>query len=515
MFSFKDGNQKRTLESLGKKFFLNPKNYFIPQTIDDFKSVKLFDSRLTVNSSDWYFNESTKAKFNDFIKLIYSIDDINRTVSFDTVYGSVKIELETEIELKGQQRELRVFDDVLNTIFNRISKSRKEYDFYFPIEGIELRNIDTIELKSVQLISFEENLKNTILFSTNVNDSTKEHIEKFINENLLAHLCIKCSFFGDYKKAQEEAKFRARETLNYFRYVICLLKYERIYEELIKIRFLSEAYIGRDEFLAKNQEDDSVILEWGRGRSNFENFVIDEPRLQELEEKGFLNEFAEIINGNQNNRTKLEGCILSAIYWAGEAQNEYDWDIAFLKFWTALEGIFSYNKDEPVRQTLARGVSITVAALGGYQFIEICEIKQVKKEIIKLYDERCRIVHGGVRRRIKSSQLIEICKYTTWTVLSLLSLRSMGCETIEEIDIEVRRIDNMIFSTNSSAQPQVNLCDKVPLSWQRYWETEAKRTGTTITSVVIEALKARFGEPNQLENQISEDLETKHHHAES
>jgi hypothetical protein len=62
--------------------------------------------------------------------------------------------------------------------------------------------------------------------------------------------------------------------------------------------------------------------------------------LQELEEKGFLNEFAEIINGNQNNRTKLEGCILSAIYWAGEAQNEYDWDIAFLKFWTALEVYF-------------------------------------------------------------------------------------------------------------------------------------------------------------------------------
>jgi hypothetical protein len=32
----------------------------------------------------------------------------------------------------------------------------------------------------------------------------------------------------------------------------------------------------------------------------------------------------------------------------------------------------------------------------------------------------------------------------------------MGCETIEEIDIEVRRIDNIIFSTNSSAQPEVN-----------------------------------------------------------
>ncbi len=48
-----------------------------------------------------------------------------------------------------------------------------------------------------------------------------------------------------------------------------------------------EGYIGRDEFLAKNQEDDSLILVWGRGRSNFENFVIDEVRFQELKERGF------------------------------------------------------------------------------------------------------------------------------------------------------------------------------------------------------------------------------------
>jgi len=300
MFSLKDRKQKRSLESIWKISLLNPNHYFIPKSIDDFKTVGLFDSKLTVNSSEWYFIESTKSKFKDFLKVIYSIGDISTTVSVDTVYSSIKIELETEIQLKEQQKDLRNFDDLLYAVFNRISQTRKEYEFYFPIEGIELNNINSIELNSVQVIVFEVNLKNIMLSSTNVTNSTKENVEKFINENLLAHLCIKCSFFGDYKKAQEEAKFRARETLNYFRYLICILKFERIYEELIKIRFLSEAYIGRDEFLAKNQEDDSLILVWGRGRSNFENFVIDEVRFQELKERGFLNEFAEIINSPQN-----------------------------------------------------------------------------------------------------------------------------------------------------------------------------------------------------------------------
>lgn len=45
-----------------------------------------------------------------------------------------------------------------------------------------------------------------------------------------------------------------------------------------------------------------------------------------------------------------------------------------------------------------------------------------------------------------------------------------------------------------SAQ-EVNLCVKVPISLRRHWSAEAKRQGVTMTSVIIEALKTRFGEP--------------------
>ncbi len=49
--------------------------------------------------------------------------------------------------------------------------------------------------------------------------------------------------------------------------------------------------------------------------------------------------------------------------------------------------------------------------------------------------------------------------------------------------------------TQETAEPEVNLCVKVPVSLRRHWSAEAKRTGVTMTSVIIEALKARFGEP--------------------
>ena len=43
---------------------------------------------------------------------------------------------------------------------------------------------------------------------------------------------------------------------------------------------------------------------------------------------------------------------------------------------------------------------------------------------------------------------------------------------------------------------EVNLCVKVPESLRRHWAAESKRHGITMTYVIIQALKERFGKPN-------------------
>jgi hypothetical protein len=42
---------------------------------------------------------------------------------------------------------------------------------------------------------------------------------------------------------------------------------------------------------------------------------------------------------------------------------------------------------------------------------------------------------------------------------------------------------------------EVNLCVKVPESQRRHWAAESKRMGVSMTSVIVDALKAKFGEP--------------------
>ena len=50
-------------------------------------------------------------------------------------------------------------------------------------------------------------------------------------------------------------------------------------------------------------------------------------------------------------------------------------------------------------------------------------------------------------------------------------------------------------SMPETREPEVNLSIKVPRALRRHWVSEAKRQDTSLTAAIIEALKARFGEP--------------------
>ncbi|MGL4618073.1 MAG: hypothetical protein ACRCZS_03305 [Chroococcidiopsis sp.] len=45
-------------------------------------------------------------------------------------------------------------------------------------------------------------------------------------------------------------------------------------------------------------------------------------------------------------------------------------------------------------------------------------------------------------------------------------------------------------------EEEVNLCVKVPRSLRHHWAVEAKRTGITMTQVIVTALENQFGKPD-------------------
>ncbi|MBD2533269.1 hypothetical protein H6G97_28335 [Nostoc flagelliforme FACHB-838] len=53
-----------------------------------------------------------------------------------------------------------------------------------------------------------------------------------------------------------------------------------------------------------------------------------------------------------------------------------------------------------------------------------------------------------------------------------------------------------LASQEPELEQMVNLCVKVPISQRRYWMSKAKEQGITVTSVIVEALTQKFGEPD-------------------
>jgi predicted HicB family RNase H-like nuclease len=65
---------------------------------------------------------------------------------------------------------------------------------------------------------------------------------------------------------------------------------------------------------------------------------------------------------------------------------------------------------------------------------------------------------------------------------------------------EARKSDTKKGKSQESEQTtdsdeEVNLSIKVPKVRRQHWAAEAKRQGTSLTAVIIEALSTRFGEP--------------------
>lgn len=63
-------------------------------------------------------------------------------------------------------------------------------------------------------------------------------------------------------------------------------------------------------------------------------------------------------------------------------------------------------------------------------------------------------------------------------------------------DNQITRNPNSQIPSQPDEIKRVNLCVKVPEHWRKHWAIQARIQDTTMTEVMIEALTARFGLPD-------------------
>ena len=421
------------------------KNYCIPTSIEEYQKFDKYAARLKIDSREWILLENSITAFNEVISRIYAAPELKGVVSYETVYTTLKKELEIEISAREKDsKNKREFVDALESIQRSIDDKVSHFDFFFEIEGLELENLEKISCGKVEIFVFNQELRDQLIAAhfgvvDSQNPEALLSTQDFFDKNFLNRLCIKSTAYGDSDIANKKAYRQARELINYFRYILCLFIHDRVSEQMIKINLSFEVYGNSERTLIRRDRDDAVILVYGRGRKPLQAFSVDKTRLEDLSFNGFLDEFTAIINASS--QTQLEGCILTAIYWIGEAQNEADLDVSFLKYWTALECIFTGSENPTY--ALAKGVA-TLNAFSGYEFIRVEDAKEVYKSATKLYGKRSDIIHRGMNylanQVINEADISKVCKYTAWSILSLFHLRSIGYMNMHEVGKQINRL---------------------------------------------------------------------------
>lgn len=110
-----------------------------------------------------------------------------------------------------------------------------------------------------------------------------------------------------------------------------------------------------------------------------------------------------------------------------------------MKYWVALENIFTSKKDEKITETLCKGISV-VLAFGNYRFIEANTIQETYRRVSNLYKLRSKIVHRGCYQEISNLELIDMCKLSWQITLSFFDFRSMGYTDVSQIEEQSNRL---------------------------------------------------------------------------
>lgn len=418
---------------------VNPTHFLFPKTIEDYKQFGVFEPHVKVEPYECYFNEKAKACLRDFSDTIYEIPEIKDSVSYNTICHTTVSFVERAVSERMKQKIKADPEKDVVSLIQSLLNVRAPFEFYRVVEGVKLEGVDSLIMGDVEFFNYSEAREKDLQKcreDNNENGFFDQTIIPFVEKHFLNRICVKAAATGDQRKAEEISIKKIRQALNILRFIICLLRPETMHDHRLKINLLSESYDISEGTMHLNLSDNTISLSFGKTRKPFDTLPIDVSLLENLKQNYFLGDLFIMLTSDK--RSELEENILTSIYWIGEAQNDFLSESAFIKCWTALETIFSIDEDG-ITEALGRSIPILLAA-GGYRFIKLDDIEEVHKKVMRLYRKRSKVVHRGLYETVSPLELVEVCKYAVWCVLTCLRLRTMGYLNLEQIRVEANRL---------------------------------------------------------------------------
>jgi hypothetical protein len=303
----------------------------------------------------------------------------------------------------------------------------KDFQFLALVNGLELKDVSVVELGSVRVQRSERSVFEQIRFEGSLD--LESVYERFKNAQWLV-----ASVSGSPDLAAERFRHHSALTIGLFG-IYGAVQYQ--------------GALWRTRVQAITPRDAPSTITTLRWEHHGENPVVsmrygdEQPlpmtaeSLAYVNEHCFFREFAALMDRKEPD--ELQSAILGAIYWFGDAYQDRNPTMKFVKLWSCMESFFSIERDG-ITDLNARGIA-AVLTYGGYGVTDPTDYPGVKARLKKLYALRSQAVHRGKIGHVGWEDLATLSRWVAWVIISMMALSERGYQTLRRVHEEVSRAD--------------------------------------------------------------------------
>ncbi|MEW6659216.1 MAG: hypothetical protein AB1424_11195 [Thermodesulfobacteriota bacterium] len=422
---------QRFNKTFGTKFekywnkFIDGRNYLIPGSIEDIKALGPFPY-LHIGNAWIYTKDKLKIKLRECANLILSEighNDFSKQTILDAIRDEIKLSISDQ----------RTANEHLEHILDVVRAKNQKRLFIRIISGLTLKDVAEIKYGSWRLALFDNNEINNIIERDVGDEQWKSNVKAYLSKYFKDKLCLFVESQGDEKKAKQKAENIAKYVINTLRYFICCHLSQTDY--IHKIGIVMDK-LGIDKFLtffSFNLEKCSSSIHRFEPHSRQE-YILTAENLEIIRKHMHGERLWSFIENNDP--TDLESSIVSSITWLGDAQQEMDINIAYVKYWIAIEALITGHekgsKDDSLNKRLKNRIPLMIA--------NIDENPPSKSEVDKAYELRGTVVHSGNKEIVALEKLNKVCKWATECIVMCVNLCNLNYKSRQQVEEQLKKL---------------------------------------------------------------------------
>jgi hypothetical protein len=361
-------------------------NEIIVKNASDLKTGKFPYKIISNESKSVILSHETAKPFNSLCSKILTINDWDQKFS------------QKFIENKIESLICRSYDDISNDVLEEsVGQMLKELESYkieqevvLPVFGLllnteiyELGNVSFKELTDhtyseiIERVIFAiDSTKNTAEGKSYLKDLLKLQLDSAFKVGTLASIKLIAEPVRALERAQEECG----RSLDLLRFAT---PYVQQNSKEIGFGLIGDVFSGRG--LSLSFSDDGSLKTSLSNIGSWIPFEFNDQIHQKLQKIG-ITTLSNLIR--KDKISDFEKRLLSAVFWCAKAQLQTLPEFRLLCLITSLESVLNPRGDRPIRMGVAEGCALLTGQ-------ELDQRRQIRDFIMKMYDLRSRVSHGG------------------------------------------------------------------------------------------------------------------------